>query len=279
MDLKEFGTSAVKLSRTPLGVISLFLVFSYGIAGLVLVQGTALLPEQRWAFVGFLTLFPFVVFWGFHLLVRKYPKNLYAPSDFRSPEEMKVFMQPATQSQVEEKVKEEKEEEEQGEQSALRLDFIKDSEVKTAVETELARKNWVERYNRIESNLISLFERETGLNFIPNQMVKIGKSRRVYDAVSQTDAGIHVIEVKLTRSRVWKPALSSIEKLIPALIEWGSALNKPVVLYAALVFEDKIDPAETVRITKQMSEYVKNRAGNGVVIVPLLFSAESIGEK
>jgi tetratricopeptide (TPR) repeat protein len=81
----DFGQTAKQLARNPLGVIALFIVLVYGIAGLVLgVAGAQLDAPQRWPLIWFLVLFPPFVFGGFVWLVAKHSSRLYAPSDFRS---------------------------------------------------------------------------------------------------------------------------------------------------------------------------------------------------
>ncbi|MEQ1888855.1 MAG: hypothetical protein ABL951_06700 [Alphaproteobacteria bacterium] len=68
--------------RNPLGIIALFIVMIYGIAGLV-TTSTALLLDERLILVIFLFAFPFIVLLVFYLLVTRHSDKLYAPGDFK----------------------------------------------------------------------------------------------------------------------------------------------------------------------------------------------------
>jgi tetratricopeptide (TPR) repeat protein len=77
--LKEFIDGARDLSKTPLGLIALFLVFIY----LVLTGAAYLFSEQRTIIVGsMLTFVPFV-FATFVWLVVSHPDKIYGPSNFQ----------------------------------------------------------------------------------------------------------------------------------------------------------------------------------------------------
>ena len=85
--MDNLNEMASKLARNPLGIIALFIVLVYGIAGIVLGASSEFLSEnQRSVFVWFLVLFPFVVFIGFLWLVSKHHTKLYAPTDFKDEE-------------------------------------------------------------------------------------------------------------------------------------------------------------------------------------------------
>jgi len=80
--LKNFVSAAQRLSRNPLGIIALFQVLIYAIAGLVTAsvasKETQLLAVLAW----FLVLFPVAVLVAFTYLVACHHQKLYAPSDF-----------------------------------------------------------------------------------------------------------------------------------------------------------------------------------------------------
>jgi CheY-like chemotaxis protein len=83
--LKTFAESAKGLSRTPLGIIALFIVLVYGFATLAVTLGRdmqGLLPPL----IYFLVFFPLIVFVGFLWLVSKHHDKIYGPSDFRDEE-------------------------------------------------------------------------------------------------------------------------------------------------------------------------------------------------
>ncbi len=80
-----FGETASKLARNPLGLVALFLVLIYGIAGLFLkFAGETLSVDQKWPFVWFMVLFPLAVLGVFAWLVARHSTKLYAPSDFKT---------------------------------------------------------------------------------------------------------------------------------------------------------------------------------------------------
>lgn len=85
--IQNFGDTAQRLARNPIGIIALFIVLVYGIAGLVFgLSGSQFDTSQKWALILFLVLFPPLVFAGFLWLVARHSHKLYAPSDFRKDE-------------------------------------------------------------------------------------------------------------------------------------------------------------------------------------------------
>jgi hypothetical protein len=77
------GQAAQKLARNPLGIIALFIVLVYGIAGLVLGLSISKLENnERLVFVIFIISFPVIVLGVFGWLVVKHHTKLYAPNDF-----------------------------------------------------------------------------------------------------------------------------------------------------------------------------------------------------
>jgi len=98
--LVEFGKTAQSLARNPLGIIALFIVLLYAIAGLVLgVSATKLEASERVPLVWFIVIFPFVVLGVFTWLVSKHHKKLYAPSDFKSDDAFLQALSPEGQRQ------------------------------------------------------------------------------------------------------------------------------------------------------------------------------------
>ncbi len=85
-NLKTFGDTATKLARNPLGIIALFQVLIYGIAGFVTARidstNTAVLIPLVW----FLVIFPLVVIAVFTYLVIWHHNKLYAPGDYANEE-------------------------------------------------------------------------------------------------------------------------------------------------------------------------------------------------
>ena len=86
-DLKGFTVAAQGLSRSPLGIIALFIVLIYGFAALVVgLGGQHLGPQEQAHLVWFLALFPVVVLGVFAWLVARHHMKLYGPADMGSAE-------------------------------------------------------------------------------------------------------------------------------------------------------------------------------------------------
>lgn len=83
----DFAGSAQKLARNPLGIIALFLVLVYGIAGLVFgLAAKNLTAGERQPLIWFLVIFPGLVLLLFGWLVAWHHTKLYAPADYRDAE-------------------------------------------------------------------------------------------------------------------------------------------------------------------------------------------------
>ena len=80
--IQEFGESAKRLARNPLGIIALFILLVYGFAAIVTVSAGTLESFERLPLIYFLVAFPFVVLFVFAWMVSKHSDKLYGPSDF-----------------------------------------------------------------------------------------------------------------------------------------------------------------------------------------------------
>ena len=85
MSIKEFSNSAKGFTKSPLGIIALFIVLVYGFASLVVGFGQNL-NEHIAPLIYFMVFFPVIVFSGFLWLVAKHNNKLYGPSDFKDEE-------------------------------------------------------------------------------------------------------------------------------------------------------------------------------------------------
>lgn len=83
MDLENFSQSAKGFTKSPLGIIALFIVLVYGFASIVVSFGSNLSAYVA-PLVYFLVFFPVIVFFGFLWLVSKHHNKLYGPSDFQN---------------------------------------------------------------------------------------------------------------------------------------------------------------------------------------------------
>lgn len=82
-DAKSFGEVASGLSRSPLGIIALFIVLVYGFASLVTTFGSSLTASEKVPLVYFLVLFPVLVLSVFAWLVSHHWNKLYGPGEFK----------------------------------------------------------------------------------------------------------------------------------------------------------------------------------------------------
>ena len=92
--LKDFGSAAIKLSRSPLGIIALFILLAYGFACLVVGASGLLNETHRTIMVWFVVSFPVVVLILFSWLVCKHHTKLYSPSDYKNEDNFIKSMRP-----------------------------------------------------------------------------------------------------------------------------------------------------------------------------------------
>lgn len=82
MEPEKFAESAKGFTKSPLGIIALFIVLVYGFASLVVGLGQGI-SEHIAPLIYFMVSFPIIVFFGFLWLVAKHHNKLYGPSDFK----------------------------------------------------------------------------------------------------------------------------------------------------------------------------------------------------
>lgn len=83
MDTDKFSESAKGFTKSPLGIIALFIVLVYGFASLVVGLGQGI-SEHIAPLIYFMVFFPVIVFLGFLWLVANHHNKLYGPSDFKN---------------------------------------------------------------------------------------------------------------------------------------------------------------------------------------------------
>lgn len=83
VDAEKFSESAKGFTKSPLGIIALFIVLVYGFASLVVGLGRGI-SDYIAPLIYFMVLFPVLVFSGFLWLVAKHHNKLYGPSDFKN---------------------------------------------------------------------------------------------------------------------------------------------------------------------------------------------------
>lgn len=106
-----FSQTALGLSRNPLGIIALFVVLVYGIAGLVFsVSAQHLTPPERFPIILFLSIFPALILATFAYLVAYHHTKLYSPRDFPQDDGFIRALQVAPPSASKKRAQEEAEE-------------------------------------------------------------------------------------------------------------------------------------------------------------------------
>ena len=88
--------------RNPLSIIALFVFLVEGLATIALSYNT-LTENQRYWFVAFSTVFPFVVFVVFSLIVWSKPENFYGPLDYSND---RLYVQKMKKGKMEDEVNE-----------------------------------------------------------------------------------------------------------------------------------------------------------------------------
>lgn len=85
MNVSQFSSSGI--TKSPLGIIALFLILVYSIAGLLLGYTTNDITDgQRWPLIVFVCVFPLIVLGVFVYLVKDHHNKLFGPSDYKSDE-------------------------------------------------------------------------------------------------------------------------------------------------------------------------------------------------
>lgn len=219
--LETFGKTATSLSRSPLGIIALFIVLVYGIAGLVLAFAGSSLPEgDRWPLVWFLALFPILVLIVFAWLVAQHHTKLYAPRDFPDRD---GFFRALSSDEQRQKLDEEVafiEEE-------LRASLTRPEEATGAPDVErLIRGDIRTRVVVAEELAFRVLEKEYGVSI--QRQVAAGKHQRL-DGVFFSDGRPHVVEVKLTRGTEWNRLGSYVICTMRRIMEDGD-LPEPVLV-------------------------------------------------
>jgi CheY-like chemotaxis protein len=83
MNPEQFAESAKGFTKSPLGIIALFIVLIYGFASIVVGFGQGISGHIA-PLIYFMIVFPIIVFLGFLWLVANHHNKLYGPSDFKN---------------------------------------------------------------------------------------------------------------------------------------------------------------------------------------------------
>lgn len=240
--MKDFGESASKLARNPLGIIALFIVLVYGIAGAVLSTSTEFLgEEQRSIFVWFLVLFPVAVFIGFLWLVSKHHTKLYAPTDYHTEE---GFFRSLTPEEKKEKIRKEAEA------------FADENPPEPLAPSEsdqitFRSESINERILLAEELVLREVQNEYGSSITRD--ASLGNDLGV-DGLFAKDGKGYGVEVKLVRDRINKPALKNEIKKYSQFMSKRNFRNFNFVLAFAVEDVFRFDEAGVREFVKNVSD-------------------------
>jgi hypothetical protein len=254
--LLEFGKTARSLARNPLGIIALFIVLLYAIAGLVLgVSATKLEASERLPLVWFIVIFPFAVLAVFSWLVSMHHKKLYAPSDFKSDDAFLQALSPEGQRQRLEK-----------EVADLTPSTTKSLDDKEASKVAIGAEG--RSVNRIRADVVLAedlalrqLEAEFGAPIRRQVALKKDGERAELDGLLYHDGKLIAIDVKFISAATIRKniqmRLSEISFLATKIAALGSASNTKLLV--AIVSRD-LDPDSSDLIKKEFDRVLKGAA-------------------
>lgn len=185
--------SAQKLSKNPLGIIALFIVFIYAIASLVLVEATTLENYHKTIMIWFLVLFPVLVLCVFAWLVKSHHRKLYGPGDYRSDD---AFLRAASPDEIREKYK-------------LETEFSVDDTNKNGKGSETIRTmvdipkitgiNAQEDYLIAEDLIMKELENKYNTKFYRDMVISVGSRKMHIDGLADINDNDFIVEVKYIR--------------------------------------------------------------------------------
>lgn len=242
--LGEFTKKAQEFSRNPLGIIALFIVLVYGIAGLVLgISGANLQAGERLPLIWFLVVFPLIVLAAFYRLVTHHHIKLYAPQDFPDKEGFFRALSPNEQRQK-------LDEEVQDVESELEYDES-DKILATQKQTYTTSKS-LTRTNIVLAEDLALREIENEFGGPVYRQVTIAQQFPV-DGVFNYRGKRIIIEVKYVRRSLipLHRTLSKVSERFRAILH--SVIFPPSSFILAVVAEDLLEERRLSE-TQQMEE-------------------------
>ena len=251
--LDHFGNTAQKLSRSPLGIIALFVTLVYFFAALVVGPfGSHLEPGQKWMLVLFLTLFPIIILGVFVYLVVRHHTKLYAPLDFRSDESFIRTLTPEEQrSRREKEIAEEQ----------LELNASKSTSSSTPEQDDnnldedpSLQMDASTRYLLAEDLVLRQIEAEREVT-VRRQVALQGKSKTVtFDGIIVQSNEITAIEVKYVSSPA---SIGTVQDSVRRFIEVFAQVreNGPATTFKiVLAIVTNLPPKSTRRLKEHFSK-------------------------
>ena len=230
------------MARNPLGIIALFIVLVYGIAGAVLSTSSEFLgEEQRSIFVWFLVLFPVAVFLGFLWLVSKHHTKLYAPTDYHTEE---GFFRSLTPDEKKEKIRKEAEA------------FVVENPPEPVANSEspqtpIRNERINEKILLAEELVLREVQKEYGSPI--SRDASLGSDLGL-DGLFAKDGKGYGVEVKLVRDRINKPALKNEIKKYSQFTSKRNFKNFNFVLAFAVEDVFRFDEAGVREFVKNVSD-------------------------
>jgi len=263
--MENFGNTAGKLSRNPLGIIALFIVLVYGIAGFVLgISGDSLQESHKTVLVWFLAIFPFSVLCSFTWLVSKHHTKLYSPSDFRNDDGFIRILSPEEQKRrIENEVQELKEAESQL--------------PKAAPSSIPARKNSEIMRSILLAEELAFRELETLYNVSINRHVSIGTGYDTgIDGMFVSSNQAYVVEIKYVKNRINFAAFESTLKIISERLRKFNWKNYQVIFAIVMEGEELLTKEQMMESSSKLVDI-----GNylGVKVAPKVFLLNELKEK
>jgi len=263
--MKRFGNTATKLSKNPLGIIALFIVLVYGIAGLVLgTSRESLLESHKTVLVWFLAIFPFSVLSAFTWLVSKHHTKLYSPSDFRNDDGFIRILSP----------------EEQKRKIEFAIQEIRENEsepTKTSSPKPAPKNNNQLMQAILLAEELAFRELETIYNVSISRQVSIGPGPdTALDGIFVSSDQAYVVEIKYVKDRIniltFGKGLEAIGKRLKKM-NW-----KNFHIIFAIVIED-----ESLMTKDQMIDF-SNRFSDagillGITVTPKVFLLAELKQK
>lgn len=209
---QNIGRTAERLSRNPLGIIALFIVLVYLIAGAVLgvsslgVSSAGLDRGERLPLVWFIVIYPVLVLGAFYRLVTCHHTKLYSPSDFSDGDGFFRALTPDEQKNRLEKQVHEMESIQEGPVAS------RDSAEKIAIPSDF-RASWM-----VATELAIRELEDEHQTPIQRHVAYVGHYQ--VDGVFMRGGVVNVVEVKFSGS-FWTPAaklaIGYVDKLADAI--------------------------------------------------------------
>lgn len=263
--MDNFGDSASKLSRNPLGIIALFIVLVYGIAGLVLgVSGESLQESHKTVLVWFLAIFPFSVLCAFTWLVSNHHTKLYSPSDFRDDDGFIRILSPEEQKKrIENEVREIKESEEE--------------QMSKQVSSSMPSKNSEIMQEILLAEELAFRELEAIYNVSINRHVSIGTGYDTgIDGMFVSANHAYVVEIKYIKNSINLLSFEMTIKVISKRLRKFNWKNYQIVFAIVMENEELISKEKMIEASTGLVNLGRDL---GVTVTPKVFLLSELKEK